>query len=202
MFNQLIQIWRNNHGPILFISGFVVAIVMSVMWRFDLIPDVRPVMRSSPTLLGSRARVPTNVVVVSVTSEETPEAMVTIQFFTPSDSGGESLSPLESRTEQLDGGVKEFLITDFTRGAVAGVAYVDLNENAQLDISEDGTPIEPFAFASAKQAEGAQPFGRGVFEVGTDPVFVKFRLKQPSNAATSAKPEPKALRSENKPAAN
>lgn len=203
MLKQLIQVWRNNHGPILFTSGFIVAIVTSVMWRFDLIPDIRPVMRSSPTLLGNRTRTLTNIVVVSITYDENPNALVTVQFFTPSESGSDSLTPLESRSEQLEGGSKEFLVTDLARGAVAGIAYVDLNQNSQLDIDENGTANEPFAFATVKQPENAPPAARGVFEVGMEPVFVKFRLKQPNAAAgpksdskPDPKPDPKNLRNE------
>ena len=132
--------------------GFLVAIFMSVMWRFDLIPDIRPIMRTSPTLMGSRTRTMANIVVVTVTCEDVPNAQVTIQFFTPSETGSDSLTPLESRNEQLDGGIKEFLVTDLARGAVAGIAYIDLNGNGQLDIADDGTSMEPFAFASAKSS--------------------------------------------------
>ena len=196
MLKQLLQVWRNNHGPILFTSGFLVAIFMSVMWRFDLIPDIRPIMRTSPTLMGSRTRTMANIVVVSVTCEDVPNAQVTIQFFTPSETGSDSLTPLESRNEQLDGGIKEFLVTDLARGAVAGIAYIDLNGNGQLDIADDGTSMEPFAFASAKSPDGAQPAARGVFEVELEPVFVKFRLQQPDKAAEPPKPDKKSSRNE------
>ena len=37
--------------------------------------------------------------------------------------------------------------------------------------------------------DGAQPAARGVFEVGLDPVFVKFRLQQADKAAEPSKPD-------------
>ncbi len=190
MLKQLLQVWRNNHGPILFVSGFLVAICMSVLWRFNLIPDIGPALRASPTLLGSRSKSLHNIVVVTVTSDDSTSEEVTLQFFSPSEIASETLTPVDTRTERLEGGTAEFLISDLPRGTFAAIAYMDANENMQLDVSEDGTPTEPFAFATTKQANDISVRAKGVFEVGMEPTFLKFDLKQPV-ASDAAKPSSK-----------
>ena len=188
MLKQLIQVWRNNHGPILFVSGFLVAICMSVLWRFNLIPDIGPALRASPTLMGTRAKTVPNIVVVSITLDDSPDAEVTLQVFSPPDVASETLTPLETRTVQLDEGVAEFVMTALPQGTFAAIAYFDVNENMQLDISDEGTPTEPYAFASSKQSNDASTRAKGVFEVGTEPAFVKFNLKNPLSAEASKPP--------------
>ena len=191
MLKQLIQVWRNNHGPILFVSGFVVAICMSVLWRFNLIPDIGPALRASPTLMGNRSKPATNIVVMTVTSDELPDAEVTIQFFSPPDMLSDTLTPLEIRTERLESGLKEFVKTDLPRGTFAAIAFVDLNENMQLDINDEGLPTEPFAFATSNRTKDASTLANGVFEVGLEPTFLKFKLKNPvAGEASQPAPQP------------
>ncbi len=192
MLKQLIQVWRNNHGPILFVSGFLVAICMSVLWRFNMIPDIGPALRASPRLMGDRTKPAPNIVVVSITSEDAPDAEITLQFFAPPEFANETLTPLETRKERLDDGIAEFLLTDLARGTFAAIAYIDANENMQLDISEEGIPTEPYAFASSKRANDASAQAKGVFEVGNEPTFIKFTIKAPL-AAQAQRPEQSVL---------
>lgn len=189
MLKQLTDIWRNNHGSILFASGCVVAIVMSIAWRLDLIPDIRPTLRTSPTLMGgTRSKVVPNIVVVSVTSDEPLDGEVTFQVFTPPDTPNEPLVPFTSRTHRMERGVSEFVVTDLARGTYAAMAFIDINSNLQLDLADDGAPAEPFAFAKVSHRSD-ETLANGVFNVALEPVFVKFHLKAPASPVTP-RPEP------------
>ncbi len=181
MLKQLINIWRNNNGTVLFVCGITVVAVMSVLWRFDMIPEIGPSLRASPMLVGSRANPLPNIVVVSITSEDSPNAEVLMQIFSPPDIGSEALSPLESHTTTLQDGLSEFLITGLSRGTFAGLAFVDTNSNGQIDLAEDGSPAEPFGFAKVKPRDESKSFANGVFEVTGDPTFVKIHLLKPKS---------------------
>ncbi|MDX1928034.1 MAG: DUF2141 domain-containing protein [Pirellulaceae bacterium] len=188
MLKQIINIWRNNNGSFLFACGLTVVLVMSVLWRFDMIPDLGQSLRASPMMIGGRVTSMPTVVVVSITSEDTATADVHMQVFASPEMINESLSPIETRVTTMKNGLSEFLIMGLARGAYAGIAYVDLNGNGQIDLADDGMPAEPFGFAKVTSPEDSQTLANGVFEVTGDPTFVKIHLKKPRFPVTSSRP--------------
>jgi uncharacterized protein (DUF2141 family) len=185
MLTKIINIWQNNYGTFLFACGIGVVIAMSVLWRLDLIPEIGPSLRASPMMLGGRATPPPNIVVVSITSEDSPDAEVLLQIFSAYDFGGESMSPLETRHIVMHHGLSEFLITGLVRGAYAGLAFVDTNNNGELDLASDGSPVEPFGFARAITNDESKSLANGVFEVSGEPAFVKIHLLKPKSPVSS-----------------
>ena len=181
MLKQIFNIWRNNNGTFLTACGLAVMIVMSILWRFDLIPDLGQSLRVSPILLGGRVTSLPNIVVVSITSDDFPTAEVQMQVFSTPEMVNESLSPIESHLTTLRNGLSEFLLMGLARGAYAGIAYIDVNNNGQLDLGEDGSPAEPYGFAKASSQDDSQPLAGGVFEVTGDPAFIKIHLKKPKS---------------------
>jgi uncharacterized protein (DUF2141 family) len=181
MLKQLIKIWRSNNGTILFAFGVVAAIFMSILWRFDMIPDIGPALRASTMIIGARQtkHVP-SIVVVSITSANYPDADVIMQIFSAPDLASESTTPFETRTTTLRDGLAEFVILDLPRGTFAGFAFIDANGNGQIDLAEDGSPAEPMGYATAKQQDESKALGNGVFEVTGEPAFVKIHLLKPT----------------------
>jgi uncharacterized protein (DUF2141 family) len=188
MLKQIINIWRNNNGSFLFACGLTVVLIMSVLWRFDMIPDLGQSLRASPMLIGGRVTSLPTIVVVSITSDETVTGEVQMQIFSSPEMLSESLSPIESRVTTLRNGKSEFLIMGLARGAYAGVAYVDTNYNGLIDFTDDGVPTEPFGFAKVSTPEDTQALASGVFEVTGDPSFIKIHLKNPKPIVTSVRP--------------
>ena len=138
-------------------------------------------------LIGSRATPLPSILVVSITTDDSPNAEVLMQIYSATDIGSESLSPLESHTSTLHDGLSEFVITGLPRGTFAGLAYVDINNNGQIDLAEDGSPAEPFGFAKFKERDEAKSLANGVFEVGGEPTFVKIHLLKPKSPVTPAR---------------
>jgi len=188
MLKQIINIWRNNNGTILFACGLAVVIVMSILWRFDMIPDVGQSLRASPMLIGGRVTSLPNIVVVSITSEDPPAAEVHMQVFSTPEMIGDSMSPIESRITTMQNGISEFLIMGLARGTYAGIAYIDSNDNGQIDLAEDGSPAEPFGFAKVRSEDDTQSLANGVFDVSGDPIFVKINLIKPKFPVAPARP--------------
>ncbi len=177
MLKQIINIWRNNNGSTLFVCGLLVVFFMSVLWRFDMIPDIGQSLRASPMMIGSRVTSMPTIVVVSITSDDYKSSDVQMQIFSAPEMVSESLAPLESRTTTMRDGLSEFLIMGLARGTYAGIAYVDVNSNGQIDLADDGSPAEPCGFAKASPHGETQALG--VFEVSGDPTFVKIHLLKP-----------------------
>ncbi len=88
----------------------------------------------------------------------------------------------------MERGLSEFVVTDLARGTYAAMAFIDINENLQLDLADDGSPAEPFAFAKVSH-RSEENLANGVFNVSVEPVFVKFHLKVPSSPV-APRPEP------------
>lgn len=192
MLKQIMNIWRNNNGTFLFACGLSVVVLMSILWRFDMIPDIGQSLRASPTLIaGGRVTVMPNIVVVSISSEDFPTAEVHMQVFSTPELVSESLSAIENRRTTLRNGLSEFVILGLSRGAYAGLAYIDTNENGQIDFAEDGSPAEPIGFARVNLPDDAPALGRGVFEVTGDPTFVKIHLTKPKFPVTPLRPPEK-----------
>lgn len=183
MLKHLLNIWRNNNGTLLFACGLGVVIVMSILWRLDMIPDIGKTLRTSPMIIGSRVTPLPNIVVVSITSDDLKNAEVVTQLFsnTPSD----TLAPLESRTTVMHDGLSEFLITGLARGTYAGIAFVDVNSNGQVDLAEDGSAMEPFGMMKVRTFDESKSLPSGVFELSGDPIFVKIKLLAPKTPVAS-----------------
>jgi uncharacterized protein (DUF2141 family) len=179
MLKQIINIWRNNNGTLLFICGAAVVVVMSVLWRFDMIPDIGQSLRASPTVMGGRVTALPTIVVVSITSDDITTADVQMQIFTTPAIVSESLVPIETRTVTMRAGLSEFLVTGLARGAYAAIGYIDINSNGQIDLAADGSPAEPFGFAKTSSQIDSQTLANGVFEVSGEPAFVKIHLLKP-----------------------
>lgn len=179
MLKQISHIWKNNNGTVLAVCGFSAVIMMSVLWRFDLIPDIGQSLRVSPMLVGGRATSLPNIVVVSVTYEDMPDADVFTQVFTAVNGDNELLTPVESRSTTLRNGLSEFLLIGLARGVYAGLAYVDVNGNGQIDLAEDGSAAEPLGFARVNTQDAEHASAKGVFEVSGEPTFIKIHLSKP-----------------------
>jgi uncharacterized protein (DUF2141 family) len=185
MLKQIINIWRNNNGTFLFVCGLAVVSIMSVLWRFDMIPEIGPSLRASPMMIGGRTTAVPTILVVSITSEDAPDAEVLMQIFSAIGIGSELTSPLESRTTTLQDGLSEFVITGLSRGTYAGLAFEDTNGNGQVDLAEDGSPTEPFGLVKVRSQDESKSLSNGAFEVLGEPVFLKIHLLRPKSVSPS-----------------
>lgn len=189
MLKQIVDIWRNNYGSLLSGCGLAVVIVMSVLWRFDMIPDIGQSLRASPMMIGPRVASLPNIVVVSIMSDDLQDAEVLMQVYSAPGLPSDTLAPLESRATVMQSGLSEFLITGLARGTYAGLAYVDTNSNGQVDLAQDGSPAEPFGMVKMKTYDESKSLPDGVFEVSGEPTFVKIHLLKPKSPVPSRSSE-------------
>ncbi len=146
---------------------------MSVAWRFDLIPDISPPSGFTPTLMGTRQSTPATLLIVSVTSDIVKEGSFNLQIWELVD---ESPTTVYSQTGTLSEGESDFVVTQLRRGTYSGMAFVDVNQDGEMNFDKNGTPKEPFGLLHIKKGGPSQGMADTVFDLGQDPVFVKIHI--------------------------
>ena len=111
-----------------------------------------------------------------------------MQVFSSPGMVSELSTPVDTRTVTIRNGLSEFLLTSLPRGSYAGLAYVDVNTNGQIDLADDGSPAEPFGFAKVSSPAEAQSVANGVFDVSGDPTFIKIHLIRPKFPVAPSRP--------------
>lgn len=178
MFSTLSKTWQVNHGTPIAICSILVAVVMSIAWRFDLVPDIGPPSSFAPGLLGGRATPPQTLLIVTATAPiKEGELTLLIQ--------DDGLSLVHTHNAPIHDGIAEFVVTQLKRGTYVGRAYIDMNENGQLDMTEEGKALEPAGLVTTTTPRSAEPFPEGVFEILQDPVFVKVAIRAPPPARSN-----------------
>ena len=159
MFKSILKSWKENRGNLLLILGSVAGLVMSLVWYFELVPEITLVTRNMPgTLVSTGPRVAASSLVGIVRApvrQQLPESasaamrQAVVEVYPPSDAPPEDLSPLLLQTVELrdDGGPVAIVFNDLPPGKYAAVAYIDLNDNGRFDIEESGVTNEPFCLA-------------------------------------------------------
>jgi hypothetical protein len=156
MLKSILKSWKENRGNLLLILGSVAGLVMSLVWYFELVPEITLVTRNMPgTLVSTGPRVASSSLVGIVRAparQQLPESAPTavrqavVEVYPPSHAPPENLSPLLLQTVELrdDGGPVAVVFNDLPPGKYAAVAYIDLNDNGRFDIEELGVTNEPF----------------------------------------------------------
>jgi uncharacterized protein (DUF2141 family) len=172
MFSSLVKTWQVNHGTPIAICSLIVALVMSIAWRFDLIPDIRPPSNFVPGY-GSRQTTPATLLIVTITSDVIQEGDCIFQLV------DESMTPVFSQTCTLKDGQAEFVVTSLRRGTYAGLAFIDSNQDGEFNV-ENGVAKEPFGWIRPKRNQPTQAMADSVFELSQEPTFVKVHISQSS----------------------
>lgn len=179
MLNKMANIWHNNHGSTLTICGLVVALVMSIIWRYDLVPEIGPPSITNPSLSGKRTT-PQSIVVVTINSASEQNAKVSLRIV-GANYGEEDPPPTifsrfvnYSSSTTLRNGLSEMVLTDVSRGTYGAFAFIDEDGNEEVTFDADGVPLEPFAIARQTSVETPEGTLEGGFELGSEPVFLKF----------------------------
>lgn len=187
MLSKIANLWQDNHGSALTICGLLVALIMSIAWRYDLVPEVGPPSNVIPTLTGQRPIVKPNILVATIRSQEAREGKLILQIVGPPAAENEPLEPVYSRQVALQEGVAEFVVTELSLGTYAAFAFLDLDGNEVLNIDDAGLPAEPFGFARSVGSAEPKKLGDGVFELSGEPVFIKIQLRVPVTSRTPSK---------------
>lgn len=155
MLRSILKSWKENRGNLLLVLGAVAGLIMSLVWYFDLVPEVSLTARSLPGTLISTAprsasRSLVGIVRLPVVEEGAPVTrQVIVEVYPPSDAVLQQHPPLLVQSVKLrnDSAPVAVVFNDLPTGKYAAVAYVDLNENGRFDIDESGDISEPFCLA-------------------------------------------------------
>ena len=152
MFKNLLQVWRRNRGNWLFIIAVVTVALASVLWRFDLLPQIQlePSTPYNDGLLRGRPQ-PVRLVFTllggkELGGEELGQSPVKgfVQILKPSRQPSGNRDSIKTVAFELSpDGVTAVFIDDLPAGTYAPLIYLDLNENGELDRDEKGQAIEP-----------------------------------------------------------
>ena len=148
MWKKLRNIWLTNHGWWLLIAGGITYLLASLLWYVQWPGDLWLSQRSNRPLLTQKIQPQTGILVAQVNSQGYRAGTNgLILLFRPD---RELDDPPAFRQEfQLDESGLTTLLMVLPPGDYAVVAFLDLNNNGQLDF--DGTrPAEPMRFPLSK----------------------------------------------------
>ncbi len=145
LIQSLTRTWKNNHGGLLLGMGVVAAVIMSLVWYFNVLPDVELVPESN---IGNPLQPTSQSPLIVVISGEPSESVErpTPGYVLLLDQAGKLTENLESS------GTLPFFIDEKGLGSVAirrpqfinfaVIAFLDSNQNGRLDF-KNGVPTEP-----------------------------------------------------------
>lgn len=151
---------------------------MSMLWWFDLIPDMSAFTPASKPNFRATSSKKSVKLVVYIESVSVKEGELTFQIEAPSGYDDGSLTTVLSQEVKLNEGLAEFVVSDLINGTYVGLAFMDINKNGVLDLDAQGRPTEPFAAARQTTPAPERKLGPGVFVISSsEPVFVHLNLR-------------------------
>lgn len=147
MLKNFQDIWQRNRGNWLFSVAFLIITTACVLWRFNLLPEIQ-LEPSTPYDEGIRRGRPQPIrlvftIIAGKKLEQSPvEGMVAI--YRPTSRIVDAGEPLKTIGFELEAGqVASVFVNDLRAGSYAPIVFLDINGNGRLDMSENGTPLEP-----------------------------------------------------------
>ena len=160
MFDQFRQIWRQNNGNLLLMMGGIVIAIGSVVWYFNVLPDVRLVVPNNLALqLPASSNRPTEELIVLIRGPARSPSMLRgiqgmVMLLPPAGELTEFPQPLQTLPFEMDArGMAGVTLNGTGRPEVAIAAFLDLNSNGILDIDAAGLPTEPVRLSSFPMEE-------------------------------------------------
>jgi uncharacterized protein (DUF2141 family) len=155
MLQHFLKSWRANRGNLLAILGSLAALLMCVVWYFDLLPNIQllpqdfsgvttsrmPFRQTNPLVLTVKPP----LVVPKADSEEQTKLIAIAELYQPIGELEADLRSVQSQTFALEPDRPVAVVFNDARpGKFSVVVFIDLNENGKLDFDDAGLPAEPF----------------------------------------------------------
>lgn len=168
--------WRDNHGGWLLGVASVACITLAVIWKLDLVPDFEISQSPKRPLLSQTITSQNSILVAQVNaSEESAGVRGMILLFPPE---GDPLQPPSfQQSFQLDSSGMTTVLMVLQQGTFKVIAFLDLNENGQLDF-EENKPLEPMRLPSIAAVRDAFTLPESELEVVLAPQVPVFRVFQ------------------------
>lgn len=150
---RVAQAWTQNHGWLLSGASLIVAMVACGLWYLGLVPVL---LLSSPTkrpIVSQSIQGQSGILVAQVIADEASKNKAgRILLFTPSNDSNAPPAYQERFTLDERGLASLLLVVPATSYSI--IAYIDENENSQLDFDNDGRALESFRLPQAVTVNG------------------------------------------------
>jgi hypothetical protein len=142
--------WRENDGWWLVLASVCVAAIFSMLWFFQWLPGEWITQPKNRPILSQTIQQQNSILVAQVNaSPEAAGKRGLILLFLPETAPDQP--PSYQQSFQLDESGMVTLLMVFPPGAYTTVAFLDLNDNGQLDF-QAGQPLEPMRFPISKSS--------------------------------------------------
>lgn len=149
MLQNILKSWKRNHGNLLLTIGVVAALIMSLVWYFNILPDVEFVPDSTLSTqlpAGTNKTTPVFILVSGPVSplgqQRRPSGI--IQVHASDGNLDADTQPIQQWEFTLDhAGFATIGLMPPRSGSLAIVVFLDRNENGVLDYNSSGRPTEP-----------------------------------------------------------
>lgn len=170
--------WRDNNGWWLVISATLVGSLLCILWFFQLLPDVWIASPNNQPILSQTIQPQNSILVAQVNATENAIGKKGfILLYRPE--GFPNDLPAYQTGFQLDESGAVTLLMVLPPGVYKTVAFLDLNDNGQLDF-DGNQPLEPISFPASKSGvdpeEAASPLD--ITLAPRDPVFCLFEFEE------------------------
>ncbi|MEZ6135160.1 MAG: DUF2141 domain-containing protein [Pirellulaceae bacterium] len=144
MLKNLLISWKNNYGLVLISIGIAVGTLLCFVWYKQWLPEIQ--MRAP--LVAQRTFEPRqkNYYVARIETKTAAFANAhgnILIYAIPAEGQPTQNLPSSTHAFQLDENGNATVVQDMTPGLYSALAYLDLNQNGQLDLSPEGHPTEP-----------------------------------------------------------
>lgn len=169
-------VWQDNHGGWLIAVAALTCLVIGLLWRLQLVPDIRISSGANRPIL-SQTIPPQNGILVAQVIAPNPTATQRglILLFRPEDDLQQP--PVFQQSFQLDESGMTTLLIVLPPGPYKAAAFLDINENGVLDF-KDALPVEPVQYPNSKNqsvSEDRQEMSPIVL-LGQEPLFCLFQF--------------------------
>lgn len=174
MHSYLRTAWRENNGWLLVASASAVGAILCLLWFLEWLPDLSISRRSGQPILTQTIPSQDSILVAQInTSQNAIGKRGLILLYRSDDFSNEY--PAYQQSFQLDDSGMVTLLMVLPPGTYKTVAFLDLNDNGQLDFDGD-VPLEPMRLPTSRSPAGQEESDRPaeITLAPREPVFCLF----------------------------
>lgn len=147
MWNYIRNLWRDNHGGWLLLAASVACVLLGLVWKLDLIPEITISGAPQKPFLSQTITSQNSILVAQIVAKADSAGEGGLILLFPPDS--DPLQPPSfQQSFRLDESGNTTVLMVLPPGNYKAVAFLDLNGNGQLDVDGPGRP-EPIVLPTA-----------------------------------------------------
>jgi len=176
MWTNVRNVWRENNGGWLLVVGVTASVLLGVLWRWELIPDIAISTAPQKPLLSQTITRQNSILVAQIMAPQGESGTKgLILLFRPENDPQQP--PAFQQLFQLDESGMTTVLMVLPPGTYSVFAFLDKNNNGQLDF-EGSVPLEPMKLpTSSIRSDGASQEANSEITLAPQvPVFCLFHF--------------------------